>query len=215
MVEQTVTQQADAAARAASKEPVSAEEYMARYAHDFYEWVGGELIRMTLVSYVHDQIAHYLRSLLEAYLTLRPIGRVVAAPFVMHLEATESRREPDLQVILNDNPGDLTDTAMVGPADICIEIVSPESAARDHGEKFTEYEKAGVREYWIIDPVRNEGRFCRLGNEEVYVTALAGREGRYETALLPGLVVDVAVLWQEKLPDFFEIGERVKAMLAG
>lgn len=61
-------------------------------------------------------------------------------------------REPDVQVILDNYPGEFTEIGMIGPADICIEIVSPESVTRDRGEKFSEYEQAGVTEYWIIDP---------------------------------------------------------------
>ncbi|MGF1507841.1 MAG: Uma2 family endonuclease [Anaerolineae bacterium] len=124
----------------AESQAISAEEYMATYAHDFHEWVNGEVIKMSPVSLKHDRLADYLRNLLTAYLALNPIGQVVAAPFVMRIDITNSRREPDLQVILNSNPGELTDIAMVGAADICIEVVSAESVVRDYGHKFAEYE---------------------------------------------------------------------------
>jgi Uma2 family endonuclease len=104
--------------------------------HDGYEWIKGAVITMVPVSLRYDMIVGYLRKCLEAYFDLRSIGRVVGQPFVMRLDATESRREPDLQIILKTNPGQLTDTAMIGPADICIEVVSPESVACDYGEKF-------------------------------------------------------------------------------
>jgi Uma2 family endonuclease len=168
---------------------------------------------MTPVSYQHDQITDYLRDLFKAYFSLKPVGKVVAAPFVMRLDATESRREPDLQVILDTNPGDLTDTAMIGPADLCIEVVSEESVARDHGEKFAEYEKAGVREYWIVDPLREACRFNRLNEAGVYIPVQVGPDSLYETPLLPGFRLDVATLWREKLPDYFEIGQAVQALL--
>jgi Uma2 family endonuclease len=197
----------------ARAEGISAEAYMARYAHDFYEWVKGAIIPMTLVSYRHDQITDYLRDLFKAYFSLKSVGKVVAAPFVMRLDATDSRREPDLQVILDSNPGDLTDMAMIGPADICIEVVSEESVARDHGEKFAEYEKAGVREYWIVDPLREACRFNRLNEAGVYIPVQVGQNGLYETPLLPGFKLDVATLWREKLPDYFEIGQAVQEML--
>ena len=192
---------------------VPAEEYMERYAHDFYEWVKGEVVKMTPVSFQHDELTAYLLVLLKAYFALRPIGVVKQSPFVMRVDETESRREPDLQVILESNPGALTDTAMVGPADICIEVVSPESAARDRGEKFIEYEKGGVREYWIIDPIRSEALFLRLGEQKVYTTVLMGREGQYQTPLLPGLVVEVGLLWEEKLPDVIAVVRSVEQMV--
>jgi Uma2 family endonuclease len=197
----------------ASAETVSADEYMARYAHDFYEWVKGELVKMSPVSEKHDALTRYLSNLLDAYLSLNPIGQIRQEPFVMRLDITESRREPDLQVILDTNPGDLTETAMVGPADICIEVVSEESVARDHGEKFAEYEKASVKEYWIVDPLRDTCRFNQLNEAGVCIPVGPGQDGIYETPLLPGLKLDVAILWQEQLSDYFEIGRAVQEMV--
>jgi Uma2 family endonuclease len=144
---------------------------------------------------------------------LNPIGQVIQASFVIQLDATNSRREPDLQIILNTNPGELTDTAMIGPADLCIEVVSEESVARDHGEKFAEYEKAGIQEYWIVDPIREVCRFNQLNEAGVYVPVQMGQNGIYETPLLPELQLDVGTLWQEKLPGYFEIGQAVQKML--
>ncbi len=191
---------------------VSAEEYLAQYAESHHEWVRGMVLRMSPASRRHDSLISYVRKLIEAYLDLNPIGAVVGEPFVLRLEATESFREPDLQVILNGNPGRLTDTAMVGPADICIEVVSPESVARDYGDKFAEYEKAGVREYWIIDPIRQRCQFNRLNEAGVYAAIAADADSNYHTPLLPRLVVHVPTFWQENLPGFYAIGQAVEAM---
>lgn len=46
----------------------------------------------------------------------------------------------------------LQEMHLEGPADLVVEIVSPESRLRDRGEKFAEYELAGVSEYWLLDP---------------------------------------------------------------
>jgi Uma2 family endonuclease len=192
---------------------VSPEEYMERFAAEHYEWVRGYVIQMSPVSLRHDDLTDYFRKLLDAYLTLNPIGRVIGQPFVMQVDVTESRREPALQIILNDNVGELTPTAMVGPADICIEVVSLESSTRDYGEKFTEYERGGVREYWIVDPLRQECRFHRLTDEGTYRQILP-EDDVYTTSLLPRLQVQLPLLWQETLPNYFEIGRAVQQMVA-
>lgn len=192
---------------------ISVEEYEEHYAHDRYEWAGGVLIKMSPVSGTHDLLTGYLYKLLDAYLTLRPLGVIRRDPFMMRVDATNSRREPDLQVILKTNAGQLTETAMVGPADICIEVVSAESVARDYGEKFKEYEQGGVREYWIIDPLRKLPFFYRVGNENVYTLVALDDQGNYQTPLLPDFRLHVPTLWQSDLPDFFAIGEAVQAML--
>jgi Uma2 family endonuclease len=192
---------------------VSADEYLARYAEHRYEWVKGAVIKMSPESLRHALIIKYLLRLLDAYFSLNPIGTVLDDPFVMRLEAAESYREPDLQVILNTNPGQLTDTAMIGPADICIEVVSPESGPRDYGDKFIEYEKASVKEYWIVDPLRRRCDFNRLAESGVYAACTPDDQGFYRTPLLPRLALHVPTLWQAELPDFFAIGQAVQAML--
>lgn len=192
---------------------ISADEYMEQYAHDGYEWVKGMVVKMVPVSLLHNRIVSYLRDLLRVYFSLNPIGQMIDHPFVMRIDATESRREPDLQVILDSNPGQLTDTAMIGPADICIEVVSPESVARDHGEKFAEYEKAGVKEYWIVDPSRRACRFNRLNDEGMYATILPDAGDNYQTPLLPGLLLYVPMLWQDELPDILAVVNMVQEML--
>lgn len=144
------------------------------------------------------------------YFELRPIGKVRLAPFVMRVGGAV--REPDAQVILNDNLGEFTDTGMIGAADICIEIVSPESGARDRGEKFREYEQAGVTECWIIDPTRQQADFFRLSQGK-YFKINPDADGNYQTQLLPELFINVPTLWQESLPGYLEIAEQIREML--
>src|SRR5574341_40631 len=111
---------------------VTAEDYMEKYAHDFYEWVDGELEPMSPITDRHNVLLKFLMILFDTYFSFRPIGKIEYQPFVMRLDVVNARREPDLMVILNSNPGQFTPTAMIGPADIVIEIVSPESVERDY-----------------------------------------------------------------------------------
>ena len=180
---------------------VSEDEYMARYAADFCEWFEGSVIKMSPVTYEHDDLTTYLRRLADTYFALRPIGRVKSAPYVMKASTDARRREPDLQIVLNTNPGQVTATAMLGPADICIEVVSQGSESVDYGDKFIEYETAGVQEYWIFDQRRRAYYFYRLNNDKVYTAQPLDADGNYTTSLLPRLKVHVATLWQTPLPD--------------
>lgn len=193
---------------------VSAEDYMEHYAAHFYEWVEGALVKMSPVSLDHDEIMYYLRQLLRIFFDFRPIGRIVGAPFVMSIPAIRVKREPDLQIILNDNPGKLMKTYMDGPADICIEVVSPESVERDHGVKFAEYEKGKVREYWIIDPIHQEGRFYRLNDDGLYVPHYVDEQSNYQTPLLPQFVLHVPTLWQTSLPAPRAVMDVVRGMVS-
>jgi Uma2 family endonuclease len=192
---------------------ISAEEYLDKYAELFYEWVDGVLIMPSPATLKHNDLIFYLSVLLNAYFRLNSIGRVAQSPFLMEVEATNSKREPDLMVILNTNPGQLTETKMIGPADICIEIVSPGSTERDYGEKFSEYEKGGVKEYWLLDSLRREAHFYRLGEDGLYQSQLLDAQGNYRTPMLPNFALHVPILWQTRLPFPDEIVEAVKRMV--
>ena len=193
---------------------VSFENYLERFAGQHCEWIGGTVIKMSPVTLRHHLITRYLLTLLEIYFTLRPIGKVLGEPFTMKIKSVNVGREPDLQVILDTNPGTLKETYMDGPADICIEVVSPESVLRDRGEKFIEYEKGGVGEYWIIDPLRKQSLFYELDANGVYIPRSEDAQGNYTTPRLPGLILHVPTLWSEKLPDPLAIGDSLRKMLS-
>jgi Uma2 family endonuclease len=192
---------------------VSFDDYMARYAHDFYEWVerGGVVFKMSPIHIRHDEITAHLRLLLKAYFSLRPIGRVIGAPFLMRLPGI-SAREPDLQVLVGASLERLKPTYIDGPADICIEVISPESGLRDHSLKFGEYERGGVGEYWIFDPHHEEARFfCRL--DDRFIAHTPDADGVYRTPLLPGFGLHVPILWADAMPDAVAILDDVCARL--
>lgn len=127
---------------------VSEENFMRDYAEDFCEWLDGTVIKMSPVHAKHDFIVRYLVILLASYLEIKPIAQLRQAPFVMRYQYEEDGvikqrdREPDIQVILDTNPNNLTPTFMDGAADIVIEVVSPESVQRDYSDKLYEYERA-------------------------------------------------------------------------
>jgi Uma2 family endonuclease len=173
------------------------------------------VIKLAFIHNFHQYIRRYLSVLLETYFALKPIGRIYANLFLMKLPSN-SFRQPDIQVILNNNPHTLHPTYMDGPADICIEVVSPGSVEHDRGVKFKEYEQNGVREYWIVDPLRNECLLYRLNNEGVYMAQYADSDGHYQTTLLPGLMLHVPIFWSDEgaFPNPIQIVESVRQMLA-
>ncbi|MDQ3665490.1 MAG: Uma2 family endonuclease [Acidobacteriota bacterium] len=101
-------------------------------------------------------------------------------------------REPDILFIANDHLERLKDTHLAGAADVVVEVISPESLVRDRGEKFYEYEKGVVGEYWLIDPLRQLAEFYRL-DDGVYRLAPVDEDGIYRSAILPGLWLRVVM----------------------
>jgi len=157
------------------------------------EWVDGEIIMVTPVSNEHQDIVDFLTSILRTFVETRRLGRVLSAPFQMKL--ARSGREPDLLFIANEHLDRLKEAFLDGPADLVVEVVSPESAGRDRGEKFYEYEAAGIPEYWLIDPVRQQSEFYQLDETGRYHLVPPDAEGIYHSRVLPGFRLRITWLW--------------------
>jgi Uma2 family endonuclease len=188
------------------------EDFLTRFEGQYVEWIFGEVIKMSPVSSNHDELAGFLYLLFRTYLAYAGGGRVLQASMVMKAAADFPAREPDLQVILPNNFDIIEENQVAGAADLVIEIVSPESQRRDRVETFSEYERAGVREYWIIDPTRKEALFYTLQNNE-YVLWQPNEENLYRSQVLAKLEIRSRIFWSPKLPDVPEILEMVQQML--
>ncbi len=195
-------------------EGVSVDDYMERYAENHCEWVDGKVIQKMPISELHYLLARFIADLFRWYLVFRPIGEIREDPFVMKLDVPPCRRQPDIMFVLNENKARLKPALVDGPADIVIEIVSTESMARDRGEKFAEYEQAGVPEYWILDPIHKEALFYRLNAQGVYQPHTPDADSNYFTPTLPHFMLNVPLLWAEELPTLPQIVEMVKAMVS-
>lgn len=78
---------------------------------------------------------------------------VFPAPFAVFLNENDRNYvEPDISVICDKNK--ITDKGCNGAPDWLIEIVSPSSKPMDYFTKLFKYRTSGVREYWIVDPVK-------------------------------------------------------------
>ncbi len=168
------------------------------------EWVNGEIVLMSPASSRHQRIGSFLEAVLRPYAEARSLGEVFRAPFLMRLAQVPSGREPDLFLVATERLDLVKQTYLDGPADLAVEIVSPESASRDRGKKFVEYELAGVREYWLLDPDRQIAEFYQLGDNGRYQLAVVA-DGVYHSRIVTGFFLRVDWLWQTPLPKTVDV----------
>jgi Uma2 family endonuclease len=183
------------------------EEFLAWCNEDTWaEWVDGEVIMLSPASSKHQDIRGLLELVLRAYSESRDLGKVLAAPFLMRLpEALKRGREPDILFVAKKHLSRLKPTYLAGPADLVVEITSPESILRDRGEKFAEYELGGVREYWLIDPEAKRADFYGLDSEGRYARRRPDAQGIYHSEVVEGFGLKVDWLWPEPLPPLIQI----------
>jgi len=179
---------------------MSYEEFLISPESEGYaEWVNGDVIKMSPASPSHQGIVEFLSTLLVLFNEMRARGRVFFAPLQMKLQITG--REPDVPFLAKEHLDRIRKSHIEGPADIAVEVISPDSRGRDRGDKYVEYEQAGVREYWLIDPIRKKAEFYLLGADGTYELAEIGMDGIFRSTVLEGFWLKVDWLWQEPLPE--------------
>ena len=192
---------ADAPPRIAPQTKMTFEEFLDWCDEDTWaEWVDGEVQPLPPVTSNHQEIGLFLMVLLHSYTRVKNLGKVLSAPFYMRLAVIPSAREPDILFVRQEHSNRFTEYYLDGPADLVIEIAVPESIARDRGDKFVEYEQAGVIEYWLIDPLRHRAEFYTLDSTGAYQNINPDPSGVYRSQVVAGFWLRVDWLWQDPLP---------------
>ena len=103
---------------------------------------------------IHQKILMELCFILNNYVKVQQGScEVYPAPFAVFIGKDDKNYvEPDISVICDKSK--LTDKGCHGAPDFIIEIVSPSSRKMDYTTKNALYSDFGVREYWIVDPVK-------------------------------------------------------------
>lgn len=119
------------------------------------ELIDGQIYYMALPSRRHQRIILSLSRQIADYIDAKNgTCEVDIAPFAVFLnEDDKTYVEPDISVICDSDK--LTDQGCKGAPDWIIEIVSPGSRRMDYFTKLFKYRTAGVREYWLVDPIKN------------------------------------------------------------
>lgn len=187
-------------------ESLTFEEFLNVVDEDTHaEWVDGKIVMASPVSLAHQSEGLFLLKLVAEFVEVRNLGTVLYESFQMQTDTDMPSREPDILFVANENRNRLQNTFLSGPADLVVEIVSPESVARDRGEKFAEYERGGVREYWIIDPIRRQTDFFVRGDEGLFRAVLPDAEGVCRSVVLPGFYLRIAWLFAATKPRLLDI----------
>ncbi|MCS7308779.1 MAG: Uma2 family endonuclease [Armatimonadetes bacterium] len=191
-------------ARPLPKGKISYEQFLEWLDEDTWaEWVDGEVELMSPVSLQHQEVSRFLIAILQFYVSYHDLGALHYEPFQMKTGRDLPGRSPDILFVSKQNQHRLKPTYLDGPADLVVEIVSPDSEKRDREEKFAEYERGGVREYWLIDPQKREAEFYALGEEGKYLLRAKGGSGEFRSVVLEGFWLRIEWLWD--LPKEIEV----------
>lgn len=117
------------------------------------ELIDGQIYGMAPPTRIHQHLLMNLSALIHHHIQKKKGACLVyPAPFAVFLnQDNHNYVEPDISVICD--PSKLNERGCSGAPDWIIEIISPSTQQMDYGIKLFKYRTAGVREYWIVNPV--------------------------------------------------------------
>lgn len=157
------------------------------------ELVNGEVAVSPSAVPDHSYIEKMLSLILLQHIRQHNLGRLYGD--VDTLLGEYDVRRPDLIYFRTERLNLVGQRAIEGPPDLCVEIISPSSAAIDRHDKFHQYETAGVAHYWIVDPAgRTIEAFQLCGGR--YMPAGKGADNENVTLPpFPLLVIPLGEIW--------------------
>ncbi len=146
----------------------------------------------------HQAISRKLEFALVKYLEQNPIGTVFDAPCDVVLSDLDVV-QPDILYIANEHSAIITEKNVRGAPDLVIEIISESTRHTDEITKRKLYERFGVSEYWVVDPVVDTVKIHRLieGRYQRVVEISNETGGRLETPLLPDFVMEIGAVFRD------------------
>lgn len=160
-----------------------------------HEIIDGELLMAPSPSIAHQRISRELEFRLYSILKESAAGEVFDAPTGVRL-ADDTVLEPDLIVVLSENADRVREQYIDGAPDLVVEILSPGTAARDLGVKREHYQRAGVREYWVVDPQSRTIEVLSLERGAFSRAGLFGERDTLKSPLLADLAIDLGEIWK-------------------
>ena len=154
---------------------------------NFYELIDGELYMMAPPNAHHQELVSEFMKPLLIFLTGKPC-KVFPAPFGVRLYKNKVFL-PDITVVCDKSQ--LGEQGCEGAPEFIIEILSLSTSDYDKFTKYYEYLRAGVLEYWIVDPIDKTVFACRLTNG-VYVTDVYNSKSIAPVKTLPGCEIDLS-----------------------
>lgn len=181
------------------------DEFLRNYTNVHAEWVDGEVIQLMTASDGHQDLVAWLIAILRLFVEAHNLGWLRPVPFNMRLPHLNRGREPDILFVTKDRLHIIQPSNLSDAADLVIEIVSPESIGRDRGDKFVDYEAGGVKEYWLIDPDREQAEFYRLADNGRYRLIAPDKNNQFHSTVLPNFWLQIDWFWQDPLPKVLDV----------
>lgn len=159
-----------------------------------YELIEGELIMVPSPTFAHQDISANLAFALAKFVREHKLGKVLNAPLDVVLD-DENVVQPDIIFISQTRSHIIHKEAIKGAPDLVIEILSPSTGERDRTVKKKLYARAGVMEYWLVDPESKTIEVLKLGEAGFERVALYKEDEILTSLVLSGLHITLSEIF--------------------
>jgi len=159
----------------------------------YVELSDGRIIMPPHPTFSHQEALKRFFLRLQAFVEKNNLGIVQIAPLPVRLWPGKIR-EPDIFFIGKEH-SDRIGERVCGVPDLVVEVISSSTERTDRVEKFLEYAKAGIREYWLIDPEKKTVEVYSLrGGDYILVGKYSGSQVA-TSEMLPGFKLRASELF--------------------
>lgn len=167
-----------------------------------YELYDGQPVALASPSNIHQEILSALHYQFYDYLKDKQC-KVYLAPFDVRLfekhgdgpEDVDTVLQPDLMVVCDKSKVD--QHGIHGAPDLVIEILSQSSVRYDRFVKFGLYQRAGVKEYWIADPVTRTVCVYTLEDDAYHAATVYTSNLSVPVGILDNCNIDLSAVFGE------------------
>ena len=167
------------------------------------EIIGGEVLMMAPPSRIHQKISGEIFRQLANFLEGKRC-EVYSAPFGVRLFEKDGDRPEDVDTVVEPDITVVCDTSRLdqhgckGAPELVMEILSPSSRRHDMLVKLNLYQRAGVREYWIVNPDDKDVQLFLLDGSGLFrVHGFYGREDIARVNVLEGCFIELCKVFPE------------------
>lgn len=159
--------------------------------------VDGEVIMAAGPHIYHQTISGNIYEPVRRLVRENELGRVWYAPVDVIVQLVPLRvRQPDLLFISSEGVATIQDGRVHGGPDLVVEIISPSNTRAEIDSKLADYANLNVRECWLVYPQMHAVEVLGLEGGEWQRAYIRGAGERIESAVLPGLELDIAAFFE-------------------
>ena len=159
-----------------------------------FQLIAGEILEMTSPSLYHQRIITKLSTFINNFLSKHPIAEIFVAPLDVYFSDTEVY-QPDIILLLTESFSKMKENKIEGAPDLVVEVLSPSTAYYDLKHKKSIYEKNGVKEYWIVDPIDKTIEIFELHNGKFISTGELSKNEIAKSKLISEMEVGLDIVF--------------------